>query len=64
MPPDPPVDVDVTPFLGTYERPGVRMDVRRDDDGAVWVETTPTGPLPDVLPLDSIASFNLVYSLF
>jgi CubicO group peptidase (beta-lactamase class C family) len=51
-PPQPPVDIDVTPFLGTYERSGVRMAIRRDDGGGLVLDTTPTGPLADMLPAE------------
>ena len=44
------VDVDVAPFLGVYERSGVRTTIRRDDDGKIWVETKGTGPLAATLP--------------
>ncbi|MGW6332432.1 serine hydrolase domain-containing protein [Nocardia rhamnosiphila] len=32
-PADPPIEVDITPFLGTYQREGVVITVSRDDDG-------------------------------
>jgi len=44
------VNVDDTPFLGTYERSGVRTVIRRDDDGKLWIETKGTGPLAATLP--------------
>jgi len=44
------VDVDVTHFLGTFERTGVRTTIRQDEDGKIWVETKGTGPLAASLP--------------
>jgi CubicO group peptidase (beta-lactamase class C family) len=45
VPPSPPAAVDTAPFLGSYERSGVRMEISRDVDGKLWLESTPTGPL-------------------
>jgi CubicO group peptidase (beta-lactamase class C family) len=50
-PPSPPVELDVTPFLGRYERTGVRLDIYRDEEG-LWVKATGTGALADELPDD------------
>ena len=44
------VDVDPAPFLGSYERAGVRMEITRDDDGQIFVQTIGTGPLASSLP--------------
>jgi CubicO group peptidase (beta-lactamase class C family) len=43
-PPETPVEVDITPWLGTYERTSVRMEVLAGDDGP-RLRTTVTGPL-------------------
>jgi CubicO group peptidase (beta-lactamase class C family) len=40
--PDPPPAVDITPYLGTYERAGYRLDVVQRDDGP-YLTSTPTG---------------------
>ncbi|EWM12510.1 hypothetical protein KUTG_02814 [Kutzneria sp. 744] len=45
-PPAVPVEADITPWLGTYERSSVRMEVL---DGPV-LRTTVTGPLAKLLP--------------
>jgi hypothetical protein len=44
------VDVDVTPFLGVYERSGVRSTITQDADGKLWIESKGTGPLAASLP--------------
>lgn len=49
QPPSPPVDVDITPFIGTYERASVRSEVYVGDDGPV-LRTTVLGPLAEVEP--------------
>jgi CubicO group peptidase (beta-lactamase class C family) len=49
LPPSP-VDVDVTPFLGNYERAGVRMEITRDGEGQIVLQTLGTGPLSASLP--------------
>ncbi|HEY7045386.1 MAG TPA: serine hydrolase domain-containing protein, partial [Nocardioidaceae bacterium] len=46
-PPEQPVEVDVTPFVGTYERASVRMEVLADGP---TLRTTVTGPLAEVMP--------------
>ena len=51
-PPAEPVDVDVMPFLGTYERSGVRMHIRQRDDGVLEFEGVVTGPLADMVPAE------------
>jgi dipeptidyl aminopeptidase/acylaminoacyl peptidase len=48
-PPNEPVDVDVTPYLGRYERAGVRLDVLEHDGGAI-MRTEVTGPLAALVP--------------
>jgi hypothetical protein len=48
-PPDEPVAVDVTPYLGTYERASVRLDVL-DRDGQPTLRTEVTGPLAALVP--------------
>jgi dipeptidyl aminopeptidase/acylaminoacyl peptidase len=45
--PDGPVTVDVTPFLGTYERAGARIDVLNGDGGA-RLRLTATGSLAEL----------------
>jgi dipeptidyl aminopeptidase/acylaminoacyl peptidase len=48
-PPAEPVSVDVTPYLGTYERESVRLDVL-ERDGQPIVRTELTGPLAALVP--------------
>jgi dipeptidyl aminopeptidase/acylaminoacyl peptidase len=48
-PPAEPVDVDVTPHLGRYERASVRIDVL-EKDGQPTVRTELTGPLAALVP--------------
>jgi hypothetical protein len=48
-PPEVPVDVDVTPYLGRYERTSVQMDVEQGADGPV-LRTTLLGPLAELEP--------------
>ena len=48
-PPAEPVDVDITPHLGTYERASVRIDVL-EKDGLPTVRTELTGPLAALVP--------------
>jgi CubicO group peptidase (beta-lactamase class C family) len=48
-PPAEPVDVDVTPYLGRYERASVRIDVL-EQDGQPTVRTELTGPLAALVP--------------
>jgi CubicO group peptidase (beta-lactamase class C family)/dienelactone hydrolase len=48
-PPDEPVEVDVAPYLGRYERAGVTLDVLERDGGAV-LRTEVTGPLAALVP--------------
>ena len=44
------VEVDVSAFLGTYERSGVRSTISQDDTGKIWIESKGTGPLAGTLP--------------
>jgi len=48
-PPEEPVEVDVTPYAGVYERSGVRMEVENGPDGPL-LRTTITGPLAELVP--------------
>ncbi|WP_214401568.1 serine hydrolase [Pseudonocardia lacus] len=48
-PPEHPAPVDVAPFVGVYERAGVRMEVEDGPDGPL-LRTTVTGPLADLVP--------------
>jgi CubicO group peptidase (beta-lactamase class C family) len=47
-PPAEPVSVELTPWLGTYERASVRMEVLDGDNGPT-LRTTATGPLADII---------------
>jgi CubicO group peptidase (beta-lactamase class C family) len=47
VPPATPQPLDLTPFLGTYERAGVRMEVRQED-GRLLLDVTPTGPVAEL----------------
>jgi dipeptidyl aminopeptidase/acylaminoacyl peptidase/CubicO group peptidase (beta-lactamase class C family) len=47
-PPADPVEVDVTPRLGTYERAGARLEVLAGTDGPV-LRTTVTGPIAELV---------------
>ncbi|WP_300267024.1 serine hydrolase, partial [Microbacterium sp.] len=49
VPPAEPVDVDVTPYLGTYERASVRMEVYVGDESPM-LRTTLLGPLAEMEP--------------
>ncbi|MDN3354438.1 serine hydrolase [Actinomadura sp. DC4] len=48
-PPPEPVTVDVAPYVGVYERSGVRMEVENGPEGPL-LRTTITGPLAELLP--------------
>ena len=48
-PPAEPFDADIAPFLGTYERESVRMEVFEGDD-APMLRTTMLGPLAELEP--------------
>jgi len=47
--PDEPVDVDLTPYIGTYERASVRMEVFAGEDGP-RLRSTVLGPLAELEP--------------
>jgi dipeptidyl aminopeptidase/acylaminoacyl peptidase/CubicO group peptidase (beta-lactamase class C family) len=47
-PPAEPVEVDVTPRVGTYERAGARLEVFAGSDGPV-LRTTVTGPIAELV---------------
>ncbi|MEV7623580.1 serine hydrolase domain-containing protein [Actinoplanes sp. NPDC089786] len=47
-PPSPPVDVDITPYLGVYERASIRQEVH-EVDGKPVMTVQITGPLAEVL---------------
>lgn len=49
QPPTEPVEVDITPFVGTYERASVRAEVFAGDDGPM-LRTTVLGPLAELEP--------------
>ncbi|HET9143166.1 serine hydrolase [Actinophytocola sp.] len=57
-PPAEPVEVDVTPYAGVYERAGVRMEVESGPDGPL-LRTTITGPLAELVP-DPVEEYPLV----
>ncbi|PRY44698.1 serine hydrolase [Umezawaea tangerina] len=57
-PPEEPVEVDATPFVGVYERAAVRMDVENGPDGP-RLRTTVTGPIAALLP-DPVEEHPLV----
>jgi dipeptidyl aminopeptidase/acylaminoacyl peptidase/CubicO group peptidase (beta-lactamase class C family) len=54
-PPEEPVTVDVAPYVGVYERAGVRMDV----ESGPLLRTTLTGPLAELEP-DPVEEYPLV----
>ena len=57
-PPAEPVSVDVTPYVGRYERSSVIMEVESGPDGAL-LRTTLTGPLAAMVP-DPVDEYPLV----
>ncbi|WP_345763574.1 serine hydrolase [Diaminobutyricibacter sp. McL0608] len=59
QPPAEPADVDVTPFLGTYERAGIKMEILTNDDGPL-LRTTMTGPLVEMTPESAVDEYPLV----
>jgi hypothetical protein len=59
QPPAEPVDVDITPFLGTYERASVRTEVYVGDDGNPMMRTTVLGPLAELEP-DPVDEYSLI----
>ena len=50
--PEEPVEIDATPFVGTYERASVRLEVLPADAGhaTARLRTTVTGPLAELAP--------------
>jgi hypothetical protein len=44
------VDLEVSPFLGVYERSAARIEIFRDDDAQLLLRTTITGPLAGTVP--------------
>ncbi len=59
QPPAEPVDVDVTPFVGTYERAGIKMEILANDEGPL-LRTTMTGPLVEMTPESAVDEYPLV----
>ena len=57
-PPAEPADVDLTPYVGVYERASVLMEVL-DDDGGPRLRTTLTGPLAELVP-DPVDEYPLL----
>lgn len=57
-PPAEPVEVDVTPYVGTYARSSVRMEVFVGDDGPK-MRTTILGPLAEMVP-DPVDEYPMV----
>jgi len=48
-PPAVPYSPDLSPFVGTYDRAGVRTEVY-EQDGSLWMRMTQTGPLAELDP--------------
>jgi hypothetical protein len=57
-PPEEPVEVDISPYVGTYERASVRMEVFADAEGPL-LRTTVLGPIAEMLP-DPVEEHPLV----
>jgi hypothetical protein len=57
-PPAEPVEVDVTPYVGAYERASVRMEVEATADGPL-LRTILTGPLAELVP-DPVEEYPMV----
>ena len=57
-PPDERVQVDVTPYLGRYERAGVRLDVIEREGDAI-LRTEVTGPLAALVP-ETVHEYPLI----
>src|SRR5262249_21716143 len=57
-PPAEPVTVDIAPYVGTYERASVRMEVEDGPEGPL-LRTTLTGPLAALVP-DPVEEHPLV----
>lgn len=51
-PPSSPVPVDLHPFTGRYERAAVRFEITLDEDGELWLHSTPLGPLAALIPAE------------
>lgn len=49
-PPSAPLAFDPAPFLGSFERSGVRVEITLDPEGLVQVQARTTGPLAGTLP--------------
>ncbi|MGD9958056.1 serine hydrolase [Nocardioides sp.] len=58
-PPAVPVEVDVTPYLGTYERASVEMEVFLGEGGEPRLRTTVTGPIAEMVP-DPVEEYPMV----
>ncbi|MDN4171869.1 serine hydrolase [Nocardioides sp. SOB77] len=58
VPPTPPADVDLAPYLGTYERAGVRMEVLDGAEGP-RLKVTVLGPIAEMVP-DPVEEHALV----
>ncbi|MBZ5739156.1 serine hydrolase [Nocardioides mangrovi] len=59
-PPAEPVDVDIAPYVGTYARSSVRMEVLAGEDGnGPTLRTTVLGPLAEMVP-DPVDEYPLV----
>ena len=56
-PPATPVDVPIDPYVGIYERAGVRIEVLAGEDGPV-LRTTVTGPLAELVP-DPVSEYSM-----
>lgn len=56
-PPAEPLDVDITPFLGVYERASVRSEVYVGEEGPM-LRTTVLGPLAEIVP-DPVDEYTL-----
>ncbi|HWD80309.1 MAG TPA: serine hydrolase [Kribbella sp.] len=57
-PPAEPIEVDVTPYVGAYERASVRMEVEATPDGPL-LRTILTGPLAELVP-DPVEEYPMV----
>lgn len=59
-PPAEPVDVDIAPYVGTYARSSVRMEILAGEDGGTpTMRTTILGPLAEMVP-DPVDEYPLV----
>ncbi|MBB5897342.1 serine hydrolase [Kutzneria kofuensis] len=57
-PPAQPPAVDASPYLGGYERAGIRVDIRQVDDG-LRIRTTYSGTLAELMP-EPVTEHDLV----